>query len=237
MISPTISPTLIYEPTAKLVAWTLITAEAYVVDLNRTYQEWFEWKSGIHAPVHCDCRVLAGYPGANRTIVNCLRSSIDANFSAVQQKWIIGLADAGIRWSALVAQDLNLPDAFVRKQPKQHGRLSGRVECSPPTGAQAVLVDDLVASGGSVEGAVLALREEKDIEVIGIQSIVNWDFPEMRERFQQLDIPVRSLVSFPTLLEVSVKLGRLTQEAADELVAFYQNPRQHRWNLLTGRAN
>jgi hypothetical protein len=60
-----ISPSLVYDPTAELVARQVIGAGAYVVRQTDDQSQWFTWKSGIVAPCYTDCRVLPGNPGAS----------------------------------------------------------------------------------------------------------------------------------------------------------------------------
>jgi len=133
-------------------------------------------------------------------------------------------------WSTLVANALGKSHAFVRKERKRHGS-GALVECSPPPGAKAVIVDDLIASGGSVEHAYRAIKGEGQLVPVGVMSIVNWDFEEMRRRLTQLRIPVHALTSYPELLEAAVDLGGLSQSAAHELRTFYRDPEHHLWNL------
>jgi adenine phosphoribosyltransferase len=62
-------------------------------------------------------------------------------------------------------------------------------------GDRIVLVDDLIATGGTAEGAVKLLRNA-GAEVLAACFIV--DLPELggAEKLRQLDLPVRTLVSF-----------------------------------------
>jgi orotate phosphoribosyltransferase len=224
---------LLYEPTTGAVARSIVAARAYVLadDMTDTGQ-WFTWKSGLRAPVYTDCRVLAADPGATAIVVKAMGSSIRCAFPGAE--YIVGMAEAGIMWSSLVATELGLPHAFVRKQKKKHGR-PGWIECSPPSGKRAVLVDDLMATGGSLEMAVRLLAEEKQIHTIGIQTIVNWNFSDMRERFFRLGIPVRALVSYSELLDAAVDAKLITETAQTELRHFYRNPSDHRWHIAALR--
>lgn len=223
-----ISPCLVYDPTAEQVARALLGADAYLINTHGWPAAAFTWKSGIKAPVYTDCRRLNAAPGAVAIVAKALGSSIRANFPEVEL--VVGIAEAGIVWSTLAAFELGLPHAFVRKSTKEHGVCPGLVEGSPINNSKAVVVDDLVASGESVIKAIVALREERAIETIGVQSIVNWDFVHMRDSFRAISTPVRTLVSYPQILKTAVIDGRMTHEAADQLADFYRNPKHHVWN-------
>lgn len=221
----------VYKPTTHQVARALLSSNAYKIRTGVSEDSFFTWKSGIKAPVYNNCRVLFGHPGQRRTVVRCMGSAILAAFPGVN--YIIGLAEAGIVWASCVADELGLPVAYVSKTEKKHG-IPGRVVGAMPEvtkNLKAVIVDDLIASGDTLEEAIGMLSTEKGITPIGIQSIVNWNFKTARERFERLGTPVWALVSYPQILETALEEGLLTTSAVEELYEFYQNPLQHVWNL------
>jgi len=220
---------LVYEEQAPDVARTLLNAGAYMLaptpdDPN----SWLTWKSGLQAPVYTDCRKLFRDPGATELVTLALCSAIRVLFGPFD--YVVGTAEAGVMWSSRVAAELGKPHAFVRKQRKAHGS-SLLVECSPEHGSRALVIDDLMASGGSVVKAIEALRTEAKMPTVGVMTVVNWDFPEMRERLARLGIPYRALVSYSDLLLAAVNSGRLDVRAAKELSRFYKNPTHHEWDL------
>jgi orotate phosphoribosyltransferase len=225
---------LVYNPTSEQVARALLNSGSYLIKdtaslLDNT--KWFKWKSGIVAPVYTNCRYLMGNPGATAVVVQSLVSSIKNNFPGVEL--IVGVETAGIHWSSTVAFDMGLPSAFVRKRAKEHGVDEGRFVGSPSNlkNVTAVVVDDLVASGESLEETIKALREEKQLNVVGVQSIVNWNFNHMKDRFRRLNIPIRALVSYPQILNEAVSQDIIDSEIKDELLFFYQNPKSHTFNF------
>src|SRR3982750_1958581 len=62
-------------------------------------------------------------------------------------------------------------------------------------GERVILVDDLIATGGTAEGAVKLLRQ-MGAEVLAACFII--DLPELggAEKLRRLDVPVRTLISF-----------------------------------------
>jgi orotate phosphoribosyltransferase len=222
----------VYNPTTEQVARALLSSSAYKIRTGVGEDSFFAWKSGIKAPVYNNCRVLFGHPGQRRTVVRSLGSAILAAFPGVN--YIIGLAEAGIVWASCVADELGLPVAYVSKTEKKHGipgRIVGAMPEEPLKNLKAVIVDDLIASGDTLEDAINILSTEKGITPIGIQSIVNWNFKTARERFERLDIPVWALVSYQQMLETALEEGLVTRAAVQELYKFYQNPWDHVWNL------
>jgi orotate phosphoribosyltransferase len=223
-----IDPALVYGPTADLAARALLQSQAYVVSSELHPDHFFTWKSGVRAPVYTDCRVIQSHPGPFQTLVQALARSIEHNFPGHDS--VVGMAEAGVVWSAPVAMGLGVPHGFVRKARKAHGR--GRmVEGAFTPSNRVVLVDDLMAGGGTAGEAIRLIEEETGAQVIGVQTIVNWDFHEMRKRFREINVRYRALVSFPQILDVAVSVGLLSESAATELKAFYINPREHEWEL------
>lgn len=225
---------LIYQATSEPVARALLNSGSYLIKDNTLLldqSKWFKWKSGIIAPVYTNCRYLMGNPGATAVVVQSLVSSIKNNFPGVEM--IIGVESAGIQWSSTVAFDMGLPTAFVRKSLKAHGVDEGRYVGTPhiTKNTTAVIVDDLMASGESLEEAIKVLVEEKQINVIGVQTIVNWNFNHMKERFRKINIPVKALASYPQILCEAVKQEIICEEIKDELLFFYQNPKNHKFNF------
>jgi orotate phosphoribosyltransferase len=223
-----IDPKLVYGPTAMISARAVFSAGAYLIAEEMTPENFYKWKSGILAPVYTDCRVIQSHPGPASTLIKALSSSIEANFPSCGA--IVGMAEAGLFWSSPVSQELALPHAFVRKTKKDYG--TGRmVEGRLGPDVSVVLVDDLMAGGGTAIDAINMIEDETGAHVIGVQTIVNWDFSTMRHRFSELGIPCRALVSFPQILEVAVSLGVITTLAASELKAFYRNPADHEFAI------
>ncbi|MGS2809301.1 orotate phosphoribosyltransferase [Nocardia sp. MW-W600-9] len=225
----------IYTPTAERIARTMVSSDAYLLNVD----DFFTWKSGVKAPVYTDCRVMLRHAGGRSMIKKALGSATLSNFGIPD--YVIGVSEAGIVWSTLVADELHTRTAFVRKQAKSHG-IGGLVAGVPERpdrldGITAVIVDDLVASGESLVHAITAIREEVGLEAIGVVSIVNWDFLAMRDRFRELRVPLACLVSYPQLLQAAFEDKRIDNDQREELLRFYRNPRGHVWSGRFGGNN
>jgi orotate phosphoribosyltransferase len=137
----------------------------------------------------------------------------------------VAVAHAGIPWAKTVAERLDLPLAYVRAGARKPG--GPLVECEPGTGDQAVIIEDVVAGGGSAARAIPALQAETSLRVEGVQSIANWNFPEMRDLLAPWT--VRAVTSYPQVLDSAREAGMLSGADARELLRFYADPRRHRW--------
>jgi len=186
--------------------------------------QWSRWKSGIVAPCGCNCRRLNAVPALRRLVDDALADATRSSFPRAD--YIVAVAHAGIPWAKTVAERLDLPLAYVRAEARTPG--GPLVECEPGTGDQAVIIEDVVASGGSAERAIQALLAETSLRVAGIQSIANWNFPEMRDLLAPWT--VRAVTSYPQVLESAQEAGLLSGADVRELFRFYADPRRHAWH-------
>jgi orotate phosphoribosyltransferase len=208
---------------ARPVAAALVASGAFTVNLRLPRDQWFRWKSGIVAPCGCNCRRLNTVPAFRRLIDDALADATRVSFPGAD--YVVAVANAGIPWAKTVADRLGLPLAYVRAEAREGG--GPLVECSPGAGNHAVIIDDVVASGGSAARAIQALLAETGLRVAGIQSIANWNFPEMRARLAPW--PIRAVTSYPQVLASAQEAGLIGPAEASQLRSFYADPRRHRW--------
>jgi orotate phosphoribosyltransferase len=208
---------------APAVAAALVESGAFTVDLSMPRDQWIRWKSGILAPCGCDCRRVNAKPACRRVIDDALAAATAAAFPRAD--YVVGVASAGIPWAKTLAERLDLPLAYVRTEPRGPG--GALVECAPAGGARAVIVEDVVASGASARRAIMALLAESDVKVAGVQSVANWNFPEMRTMLGGW--AVRALTSYPQVLACARSTGLIDEAGLRQLTAFYADPRQHTW--------
>lgn len=84
--------------------------------------------SGIQSPIYTDNRVTLAYPAVRTAIEEGFVELIKEKFPDVEI--IAGTATAGIPHGAIVADRMNLPFAYIRSKPKDHGnkrQIEGRV--------------------------------------------------------------------------------------------------------------
>ena len=211
---------------ARPVAAALVASGAFTADLRIPQDQWFRWKSGILAPCGCNCRLLNAVPVLRRLVDDALADSIRSSFPDAD--YIVGVAHAGIPWAKTVADRLGLPLAYVRAEARE--RSGPLVECEPGAGNQAVIIEDVVASGGSAARATRALLAETSLRVAGVQSIANWNFAEMRSLLAPWK--VRAITSYPQLLASAREAALISATDASQLLHFYADPRGHRWDSV-----
>lgn len=174
----------------------------------------FVYASGLRGPVYCDNRRALGFPGERAEIVRRLgRLAGEGGFDAVG-----GVATGGVPWASMLAHGAGLPLLYVRPGAKGHG-LGGRVEGFRRKGASVLLVEDLVNQGGSLEGAVLALREE-GLAAARALALVDYGMQAARNRARALGVGLSALADLPAL----VRASGLGAADAGRLEAWRKNP-------------
>ena len=207
------------------VADAVVRTGTFRVNMKAARSKWYTWRSGIIAPCYCDCRRLCGYPKERTSVSLALAKAVRKTFPKVDL--IVGVGTAGISWAEAVASELRLPLAYIRTKRKEHG-LANLVECSPERSQAAVVIDDLVASGGSIQRACDALSSEMGISIIGVQSIVNWGFADMRKNLAR--VRFCALTSFPQILTCARSRSLLNEQEFLDVIRFFQNPLSFDWN-------
>lgn len=180
----------------------------------------FTWASGWKSPIYCDNRVSLSYPAIRKDIKNALAEKIKAMYPEVEA--IVGVATAGIPQGALVADAMELPAAYVRPEPKSHGR-QNQLEGDLPKGCKVVVLEDLISTGKSSLKAVEVLRE-MGLEVIGLAAIFNYGFPVAEENFKNADCPWFALSDYNALIDTAIKTGYVAQEDAAKLAEWRKAP-------------
>ena len=177
----------------------------------------FTWASGIRSPLYCDNRLVLGHPAARRRVVTAMARRYHA-LEPPQPDLIVGTATAGIPHAAWLSEALDLPMAYVRSNAKTHGK-SRIIEGVRPSGQRALLVEDLVSTGGSSIAAVQALRSA-GITVNTVFAIFTYGLPASVTAFAEADVELRPLTSLDRLLSVAVDDNMMDATTAGRIVAW-----------------
>ncbi len=182
----------------------------------------FTWASGLHSPIYCDNRLALSYPAIRDFIRKELTKAVQENFS--HTNLVVGVATAGIPQGILVAQELNLPFAYVRSSAKTHG-MTNRIEGSVQKGQTAVVVEDLVSTGKSSLAAVEALRDA-GVQITGMVSVFTYDLPIARENFEKANCHLVCLSDYHHLMDVALSNNFIDNSMIESLYAWREDPQK-----------
>jgi len=177
----------------------------------------FTWASGIQSPIYCDNRLTMADPVGRKQIAEGLARIIREQYSDTTV--IAGTATAGIPHAAWVADILGLPMVYIRSSAKGHGR-SRQIEGKIASGDKAVIIEDLISTGGSSLNAAEALRSE-NVEVTGIVSIFTYELQSADNAFAADNLTYTSLTNFGALIEAAKESGAISDESIESLLDWH----------------
>ena len=139
----------------------------------------------------------------------------------------MGTSTAGIAHAAITAHILNMPMGYVRSGAKDHGR-QNRIEGRIEKGDKAVVVEDLISTGGSVIEVVEALRSA-GADVLGIVSIFTYGMKKGIDNLKNADVKNISLTDFDAVVSVAADEGYIKPEDKTRLISFRDDPYDESW--------
>ncbi len=204
---------------AELVARMLWEIKAVHFSADKPYK----FASGMASPVYIDCRKLISYPRIRSTVMDFAASIIVRNAGFEQFDCIAGGETAGIPFAAFLAERLNLPMIYVRKQPKGHGR-NAQIEGDMKDGARVLVIEDLTTAGGSMFTFIDAIRAAGGIVDHGMALFYYGIFPEAEERFANRKVRLHHIATWRDVLAVAKEQKLFDEKTLEEVEAFLNAP-------------
>ena len=186
-------------------------------------EEPFTWASGIKSPIYTDNRVTLAYPETRTLIENGFVEKIRAEFPNVEV--IAGTATAGIPHGAIIADKMNLPFAYIRSKPKDHGA-GNQIEGRVTPGQKMVVIEDLISTGGSVLDAIAAAKRE-GADVVGAAAIFTYELPKADKNFADAGVKLVTLSNYTELIHLAEQEGYINAEGLTLLKKFKDD--QENW--------
>ena len=188
-------------------------------------EEPFTWASGIKSPIYTDNRVTLAYPETRTLIEDGFVEKFRAEFPDVEV--IAGTATAGIPHGAIIADKMNLPFAYIRSKPKDHGA-GNQIEGRVAPGQKMVVIEDLISTGGSVLDAIAAAKRE-GADVIGAAAIFTYELPKADKNFNDAGVKLVTLSNYTELIHLAEQEGYINAEGLALLKRFKED--QENWHL------
>jgi len=182
----------------------------------------FTWASGLRSPIYCDNRITLSFPKVRTYMRQQFVKAIQEEFG--DGDVIVGVATGGIAQGALIAQELGLPFAYVRSQSKGHG-LENLIEGVVEAGQSAVVVEDLISTGGSSLKAVKALREA-GCNVKGMVAIFTYKLKAALDSFEKENCKLITLADYDTLIKQAVEKEFIKDSEMQSLIEWRENPKK-----------
>ena len=189
--------------------------------LNIAEKEPFHLPSTLRSPMYCDNRLTLAYPPLLEELIDAFEDKI-AKFK-LQPEVIVGVATAGIPIATLLAHRLALPMTYARPQAKDHG-MKRQIEGKVTAGQRAIVVEDLVHTGGSSLNVVDAVRHAYERPPEAVLCIFTYGVPGVNKRFSALGSPLIPLTDLDSLLEAAEKNSLLSTHQVESLRSYRADP-------------
>ncbi|MDI6890839.1 MAG: orotate phosphoribosyltransferase [Thermodesulfovibrionales bacterium] len=181
----------------------------------------FRFTSGVLSPTYVDCRKLISFPKQrNITLDIAVKRLKKLNLDKVD--CIAGGETAGIPFAAFLAERLNLPMIYIRKQPKGFGK-GQQIEGFLKQGSRVLLVEDLLFDAGSkLKFASVIENELSTVEYLFC--VFSYGLKVADERLKKAGLHYFFLTDWPTLLTEAKKTGYFSSKQARTVKEFLKNP-------------
>jgi orotate phosphoribosyltransferase len=167
----------------------------------------FTLASGKTSSYYLDIRVVPSDPEAYKLAVAAYQTMAEA-LGKGGFDLVAGVATAGITVSSPLAFILKKPMVYVRSEEKGHG-LGKRVEGMVKPGGRALVVDDLITTGGSMISAVEALRGAGCV-VTDAEVLVD-RLEGGKSNLSKVGVKVHSFMDIKDLVETLFEMKRVTK--------------------------
>lgn len=189
----------------------------------------FTLKSGKKSPVYIDCRRLISFVAERKMLMDHGAWLVRQNVNLSTIDVVAGGETAGIPYGAFLAERLEKPMIYVRKEPKGYGRMA-QIEGVLPEKTDAghaprvLLVEDLQTDGGSKITFINALREAGAIVEDAFVVFHYGIFAKSEENMREMGITLHALTTWWEVLEVAKKGGYFDKATLSSVEAFLNDP-------------
>jgi orotate phosphoribosyltransferase len=163
----------------------------------------FTLASGAKSDVYVDCRIALSYPEARRAVGELMLERTHESGAGAREAAVGGLLIGAFPIAIAVSDAAHRKDGslirvfVVRKEPKQHG-LKKLIEGAVSPGDHALIVDDVVTSGGSTIEAIRRSREF-GLEVTRAVAIIDREEQEGRAKIEAEGVAFEALCTLRDL--------------------------------------
>ena len=183
----------------------------------------FIFTSGWASPVYVDCRKLISWPRERREMVHLCAEEIEKSIGRGKFDLVAGGETAGIPFAAWIAEYFFVPMIYVRKKPKEFGRLA-QIEGTLEPGKRVILVEDLTTDAKSKVNFCQALKRAgatvEDTVVIFYYGV----YPDAEANLREAGVNLHALTDWQTTLDVAEARGYFNAEQVAVVREFLRAP-------------
>ncbi|KAI6215791.1 Uridine 5'-monophosphate synthase [Aphelenchoides besseyi] len=174
----------------------------------------FVLKSGFRSPIYIDCRRLISEETAHLVREVIEKADVDYDY-------VVGVPLAAMHLASLVSRSTNKPILIKRPQAKAYGTKK-LIEGDYEAGERALIVEDVVTTGASIQETAKALRNEGLI-VEDAVCVLNREQGGM-EALKAAGIRLHSVLKVSQILEHLEQAGQIDADKHKEICEKLKNP-------------
>jgi uridine monophosphate synthetase len=179
----------------------------------------FTLASGKTSPIYIDLRLLASHPPVLRMVARAYAALLRRNLgirAAGSRLRLAAIPYAALPIGTAVALETGLPLVYPRKEVKAHGT-ARPIEGEFESGDRAIVLDDLITTGGSKLAAIAPL-EAAGLKVRDVVVLIDRE-QGGGEELQAAGYQLHAVLRLRHLLALLAKAGRIDDAQREEVLA------------------
>lgn len=185
----------------------------------------FTIKSGRKSPVYFDGRRLISFPKERSFLMDAGAKILSDEIGLENIDLVAGGETAGIPYGAFIAERLEKPMLYVRKEPKGYGRMAQIEGVLPEEGSpKVVLVEDMQTDGGSKKIFVDALRTAGASIDHAFVMFHYGIFPASEQNMKDMGLNLHALATWWDVLAVAKEQQYFDTNTLSAVEAFLNDP-------------